>query len=250
MHTMDTRAVLAALALLAAPGCLLGQEEPEMGWRGNADFGLTVTQGNSETTNLAITGHSVYRVERQRITLDANFIRASAEGVRTANKAEGRARYDFFPNERFFVFARTGIGFDEPAGIDLRVSPGAGVGYTVLRGDAATLDTQVEGRWIRDSFEDGTTDQDLFVTASENFAWQITETADLAQLFEYSPNSADLSDFLLNGEVALSVLITSGLGLKVSVRDEYNSEPFVDAGTGVARKKNDLTFVTGLTVQF
>lgn len=250
MHSMDAPAVLVLAVLIAAPPGLRAQEEPVMGLRGNADFGLTITQGNSETTNLAISGHSVYRVERQRVTLDANFIRASAEGVRTANKAEGRARYDFFPNDRFFVFARTGIGFDEPAGIDLRVSPGAGVGYTVVQGEPATLDTQLEGRWIRDSFEDGTSDQDLFVTASESFAWQITETANLTQLFEYSPNSADLSDFLLNGEVALSVLITSGLGLKVSVRDEYNSEPFVDAGSGVAREKNDLAFVTGLTVQF
>lgn len=247
------RGVLVGLTLLlaaTAPVRFAGAQEAESGWSGNADLGLTLTRGNSETTNLSLGASLVRRLPAQKWSLNGTFVRATTDGEETANRGDARLQYDYFPDRRFFFFARAAGGFNRPAGIDLRLSPGAGVGYELVATERVQLDVETGGTWIRDEFLDGSSQEDLFLSLSQSFNWTVSETTDLEQHVVYEPNSAALDDYHLTGELAVSSMITGALGLKVKVRDEFDSEPFVDPDTGVQREKNDLTLVTGLTLKF
>lgn len=258
------RAVLAlAAVVLAAPDRVAAQgpsemgaegfraaaEDGELGWAGNADLGFTLTQGNSETTSLSASGRGEHRRRRMRWILDGNFVRVTSEGDETANRGDAELMYDFFPSGRFFVFGKMGGGFNEPAGLDLRIAPGAGFGYQLLTRGGLDLAVEAGGEWTRDAFTDGSVDNSARAAASENFAWKISESADLQQSVTFRPDVADPGDFLLESQVALTTMITDALGVKVSFRDEFDSEPF-DPGDAEPREKNDITFVTGITYRF
>lgn len=232
----------------AAPG-FRDAEEAAPGWRGNADFGFTLTDGNSETTNLSLAARVEWRMERSRWTGEGSFLRATDQGEETANRGEGIVQYDYFPSQRVFFFGRGAASFNAPAGLDLRLSPAAGLGYQVLDREDMELTVQAGGSWIRDEFTDGTSDEAAHAVASESFRYALSETADLQQSLTYEPKVEELADYLLRTEVSLSAMITEALGLKVTFRDEYDSRPF-DPATGEAREKNDITFVTGVTYRF
>lgn len=253
-------ALPAFLAFAAAPAAAEAQEDPtagalgfetedETGWRGSVDLGFTLTEGNSETTTLSLAGLTVWRGQRSRLTLDASFLRATDEGEETANKGGLSGQYDWFPGERFFLFGRAAGSFNEPAGLDLRLSPAVGVGYQLVQAERHELTVRGGGSWIRDEFTDGTSEEAVHVLLAESYHWRLSESSDLEQSVVYEPKAEELGDYLLTAQVSLSAMITEAVGLKVSVKDEFDSEPF-DPATGEPAEENDLTVVTGLTLSF
>jgi len=220
------------------------------GWAGNVDFGFTVTEGNSETTTLSIGARATHEARRRKWIFDGSLLRATADGDETANKGDLSGQFDYFPTARFFVFGKAGGSFNQPAGIDLRISPSTGFGYRFVDRSALELSVEGGGTFIREEFVDGTSSEDVFVALANSFRWTVTETTDVRQTLVYNPNTADLGDFLLEGEVSVSTMITGALGLTLSVRDEFDSEPFRDPETGETRERNDVTFVSGITVRF
>lgn len=251
----------AVVALALAAGPAAAQEEPDaaspgferedapMGWRGNADFGYTLTRGNSETTNLSLGARAAWRSERSRWTGDANYLRATDDQETTASRGEAAAQYDYFPTERMYFFGRGAASFNEPAGLDLRLAPSAGVGYQLLEEEQVELNVETGAGWIRDEFADGTSDAAANAVLSQAFRYALSETAELQQSLSYRPKLDAFGDYLLSGEVSLSASVIGGLGLQVTFRDEYDSRPF-DPATGEEREQNDITLVTGLTYKF
>jgi len=220
------------------------------GWHGNADLGFTLTAGNSKTTNLSIGGQVAWLKRRQAWTLGGQYLRATTDGDETANRGSGQLQYDYFPTPRFFVFGRGRIGFDKPAGLSRRLAPAAGAGYKIVATERVTLSAEAGGSWIQDRFVNDSTDAAIHAAVGQNFDWAVSETTDLTQSLSWNPRAEDFGSYLVHGEVGLTTRIVGGLGLSVSFQDDYNSDPFVDPGTGVARKKNDLTLVTGLSYKF
>lgn len=257
-----TAGLLALLALGTAPlaaqtpadvgsdGFGEQEDDPDTGWQGSADLGFTLTDGNSETTSLSVGGELDYRLTRQRWAFTGSYVRATTDGEETANKGDSELMYEYFPTPRFFFFGKGAAGFNAPAGLDLRLAPGAGVGYRVVNRERLTVSVETGGEWTRDQFEDGTSDEAVRVSAAQSASWDVSETTSVVQAVSYRPEAAALDDFLLDGRISVVTRIVEGLGLKVTFRDQFDSEPFVDPETGDQREKNDITFVTGLTYQF
>lgn len=256
-----TIAVAAALAVtgrahaqgdgeLQDPRFDAADEEVEVGWRGNADFGFTLTEGNSQTTSLSLGARAVHRGPRSRWTADGNLVRTTTDGEEVANRGDLSAQYDWFPTARVYLFTRGAASYNEPAGLDLRLSPAAGLGYQLLERERTGLSVEGGGSWIRDEFADGSSSEGTYLVASESFYLRLAEDTDVTQSLTWRPNTGDFGDFLLGAEVTLSTMITEALGLQVSFRDQFDSEPFVDPETGQQRRENDLTFVTGVTFRF
>lgn len=261
VRTAASAAFLVAIGAAVLAGEARGQEDPtadapgsaaeqENGWRGSVDLGFTLTEGNSETTTLSLAGLAVWRHDRSRWTANASFLRATDEGEETANRGDAALQYDWFPSPRFFLFGRGATSFNEPAGLDLRFAPAAGVGYQVLEVERHELTVRGGGSWIRDEFTDGSSDEAFHVLLAQAYHWAISETADLEQSLVYEPKAEAIDDYLLTAQVSLSAMITEALGLKLSVKDEYDSQPFDPAAGEEPIEENDLTLVTGLTFRF
>ncbi len=235
----------------ASPGFADEQgEAPPLGWRGDADLGFTFTEGNSETTSLSLAARAVRRGEGDRWTLEGGLVRTTTDGEVEADQGDLAVQYDWFAAGPTYLFGRAAASYNEPAGIDFRLAPAAGVGWQALERERMELSLEGGASWIRDGFADGTTAEDFFLVASESFHLRLAEDTELTQALTWEPNTSDFGDFLLDAEVKLSTMITETLGLQLTLRDQYDSEPFEDPATGERREENDLTFVTGVTFRF
>lgn len=244
-------AVLVPLLLLVFSGSASAQEEDgeQRGWRGTVDFGLTLTEGNSETTSLSAGAGVVHRLERHRWTLTGSLLRSTSEGEETANRGTASAQYDFFPVERFFFFGRVRAGYNRPAGLTRRLTTGVGAGYSLVETDLVTLSAEGGSSLISETFQTDGTSSQLHATLAERLTLALGEDTQLVQSLEYQPKFEELGDFLAQGEVALTTRLVGGLGLRLSLSGEYDSDPFVDE-EGERREKLDLTFITGLAYEF
>lgn len=241
-----------ALLLVALPGAAAGQEgeEGEGGWSGSADFGLTFTEGNSETTTVSAGVQAAREWRLHRLGLSGSVLRTTDEGEEVANRGNAALRYDYSPGERFFLFHKSEISYNTPADLDLRVSPTAGAGYTVARTGRVTLSVDGGGSWIRDEFTDGSSSSAFHFTAGENLELTISDNTDLVQEVRYSPKAEDLSDYLLHAEVALTTMISGAVGLRVKAIEDFDSTPFQGTAGGEEVEEHDFTLVTGVTVKF
>lgn len=256
-----TAALIAALASGIAAPAPAASDPPDpdlpdpspsspdsLGWSGTADLGFTLTSGNSETTSLSL-GTSVTREFRhQHLGFSGSYLRSTDDGEETANRGEAGIQYRYFPGPRFYFTARGSGGFNEPAGLDLRLAPGAGAGYVLARGDAYELTAEAGANWIRDEFTDGTSETSVFFSAGQSFSLDLTETTSLTQELRYRPNSSDLSDYLLHAEATLTAQVTGGVGLRVTFIDDFDSTPFSGGPDTPPAEENDLTFITGVNV--
>lgn len=232
-----------------AGGGFSGETE-ELGWSGSADFGLTVTSGNSETTSLAVGADATREFARHTLSLSGNYLRTTENGEEVANRGELSASYRYFPNERFYFTARSAGSFNGPAGLDLRLAPGAGVGYVLAEGEDYQLSAEAGANWIRDAFVDGTSASSVYYAVAEAFSLQLSETTALRQELRYNSNAEDVSDYLLHGEATLTTRITGGIGLRVTVIEDFDATPFQGGPAGEAAEKNDLTLITGVSFQW
>lgn len=241
-----------ALLLVALPGAAVGQEgeQGEGGWSGNADFGFTFTEGNSETTTVSAGVQARREWELHRLGLSGSVLRSTDEGEEVANRGNVSVRYDYSPGERFFLFQKDEVSYNTPAGLDLRVSPTAGAGYSVVKTDRMTLSVDGGGSWIRDEFTDGSSSSAFHFTAGESLELAISENTDLTQEVRYSPKAEDLADYLLHAEAALTTMISGAIGLRVKAIEDFDATPFQGTAGGEEVEKHDFTLVTGVTVKF
>ncbi len=220
------------------------------GWSGSANAGFTLTAGNSRTTNLSLGLQMAYALRRQAWTLSGQYLRATTDGDQTANRGTGQLQYDYYPGERFFLFGRAQIGYDKPAGLTRRLAPAAGAGYVVVGTDRLRVSLEGGASWIQDRFVNDSTDAAVHAALGQKLEWSVSQTTKLTQQLNWSPKVSDLGQYLLHGEVGITTTIVGGLGLNVDFQDDFNSAPYIDPTTGLARHKNDLTLITGLSFSF
>lgn len=243
---------LAPPAIIAQEGAEGAEEaEPiEDPLTGDATFGLTVTEGNSETLSLNFAGRIAYEIRQHTWSIDGQILRTRDGDELRANRGSLMTRYGFEPSERFFLSSQFRASYNRPAGIERRLAPGLGFGYDVLRGEFTRLSVDAGMNWVGERFTDDTRESSLYFNLEQEFRLRVNETTDLEQRLAYSPRPDDLGDYLIHASLALTTRVWKFLGVKTQISDDYDSTPFVDPDTGEARSRNDLTFITGLNVSF
>lgn len=250
--------VILAGAHALAPSSAFGQEQKqaeedaqiEDPLTGDATFGLTITEGNSETLSLNFAGRIAYEIRQHTWSLSTTLLRTRDGGEIRANRGDLSARYKYEPGDRFFLNSQFRASYNRPAGIERRLAPGLGIGYDVLRGELTRLSLDAGMNWIGERFTDDTRESSLYFNLEQKFTLRVNETTDLEQRLAYSPRPDDLGDYLIHASLALTTQVWKFLGIKTQISDDFDSTPFVDPATGEARSRNDLTFITGLNVSF
>ena len=217
---------------------------------GGASFGLTVTEGNSETLSLNFGGKIAYRADDHTWSLSTGLLRTRDGDELKANRGNVTLRYDVEPSERIYVTSQFAASYNQPAGIERRLAPGIGLGYDILRGEESRLSFDAGFNWVGERFADDTRESSVYFNMAQEFKLRVNETTDLEQRLAYSPRPEDLGNYLVNASVTLTTRIWKALGVKTQISDDYDSTPFVDPETGEARSRNDFTFITGLNVTF
>ncbi len=217
-------------------------------WSGSADVGLSLTQGNSDTTSLAFGFAAHRKTSRDRIGVYANSVYASNSTtgltLTTANAIRGGARYDVDVSDRSFVFGLGDLEFDEFQSLDLRLVLGGGYGWHAVRSERTTFDVFGGGSYNREFFSTGLDRTSAEVLLGEELSRQISDRTALSQRLVFYPNLSETGEYRLNFDISAITQINSWLNWHVSFSDRYLSNPVFGA------ESNDLLLSTGLRVKF
>ncbi len=217
------------------------------GLHGSAGFGLSLTQGNSDTLNINATVDSTYDPKTgNAMKWNALFLRGKENGVLSVNRVSGMFRDENTVNGRVFLFGQFDALHDTFKGIDYLYSPAAGVGYKAIASKPTTLDV--------DGGVGGVVEKDVnasdavvngAVTLSEKLVRQITDTTTLKQTATSLLKMSNFSDGLYTFQVGVASRVNSRLQLSIDLLDSFKNQP-VDGLT----HKHDVTLVTSIVAKY
>jgi len=216
------------------------------GLSGSAGFGLSLTNGNTDTLNISATDDSIYDPKTGNvIKWGALYLRGKQNGVLTVNRVSGMFRDELTVNKRVFMFAQFDALHDTFKGIDYLYAPAGGVGYKLI-------DTKIT-TWSVDSGIGGVVERDTgfpttasgAITFSEKLVHQLSPTMALKEAVTGLLKMNDISDGLYTFGGGVAAKVNSRLQMSVDVLDTFKNQP-VDGLT----HKHDLAVVTSIVAKY
>jgi putative salt-induced outer membrane protein YdiY len=217
-------------------------------WKGELSAGFNRTTGNTREDNFA-GGFLLSRNDKHvdEWTLKGDFFYSSANRKMNKQKWYTMARYarSFGRRKKWYNFFRFETDHDRFADIDYRIVPSTGLGYWFLDSEDAKLMAEVGVAPEMTYYSDG---------IENTLGWEIIpriwlekklfKKISLIQDFYYYQAVEDLDEYRLRSVTALDFKINDCLKLRVSLWDEYKSNPPKDT------KKNDARFITSVAYSF
>jgi putative salt-induced outer membrane protein YdiY len=230
-------------------------------WAGGLDFGLSVARGNAETFQTVIGLNAARATPRDKISVFATTLRASAEvdevvnnrtvrrSKKTANLARGGVKYDVNITNKLFAFGFTELDFNEFQNIDFRGIFGGGLGYHAIKNERTVLDLFAGGAYNKTYYavadaqgrKDVSSGEILF---GEELTHKISDRSSLFERLVVFPNLSQSGEYRLNFDMGVNTALNKYMSWNVTISDRYLSNP---PGTA---KKNDVLFTTGIGVKF
>ena len=219
---------------------------PPKGLSGSAGFGLSFTQGNTDTLTINATDDSIYDPKTNNVMKwNVLFLRGKQNHVLTVNRLSATFRDENSLSSRMYVFGQIDTLHDTFKQIDYLIAPAAGVGYKVLN----SMRTQLTA----DAGVGAVIEQDAGVVArgavaatlSEKLVHQLTETTTLKQAAAALLKTNDWSDGLYTFQVGIAAKITSRFQLAVDVLDTFKNQP-IDP----TLKQNDVALVMSIVAKY
>lgn len=224
---------------------------PPVQWTGSVTGVGMLTSGNSVTETLGITASAVRRAERDRITFGGGYQYGRQEDPDTGDKKKTTdyffllGKYDYFFTRQFYGYAGVKIERDKIADLDLRLTPGAGVGYQWFEGPAFNLATEAGVAWVYEDYGSGDTTDEVSGRLAYHVDWRPVAALGLFHNFEWLPGFSDpFGDYLVNADAGARINVIG------SLFTEFKAEMRYDATPAPGRDKEDWRFLVGLGWSF
>lgn len=228
---------------------IFAEEKPaeENKWSGDAGVGFAYARGNTETTNLSVTLSAKGPLFKSFASATkAYFLLSKEKDVTNAESLGLESQIDWQHSERFFsYFNMVGLR-DRFKNYSYRILPSVGAGYKVVMTEKVQLSASAGLSEVFTRYYDsGETDCYTGITLGNQLTWKISESAELSQTLALNSDISDLGHYFLRFEAGLATAITNGLSVKLTLLDNYDNKP---GGEGI--KRNDVTFLAGLSAKF
>jgi putative salt-induced outer membrane protein YdiY len=215
-------------------------------WSGDASVGFALARGNTETTNLSVTLSATGPLSE---TIDsknkAYFLLNKQKEFTNAESMGLESHIQWKHTERFFSYYGIQGLRDKFKNYSYRLLPGLGLGYKFIEQEKVLLSGNAGlSQVLTKYYNSGETDSYTGIALGNEFVWKISPTAEIFQSLSLTTNISDLSHTFLQLEISLASAITKGLSLKLTLMDKFDNKPVGDI------KKNDLSFIAGLSAKF
>jgi len=206
------------------------QERPK--WTGSVQIQGMWVDGNTRRRTVGAAAEASRKSEIDRITVDAHWDYAEdkprgLDWNLTQRRAGAGLKYDYFiPDSRWYVLATTRVLGDTFANIDLRLTAGLGVGYTVIDQEDMTLVTEAGISYVDESYRDGTPSEDYMAARlAYKLMKQISATTKLVHGVEAYPSLEDKEDIYLQMKTELVTNLTSSMIASLAHVMDYDNTP-------------------------
>lgn len=215
---MNNKRSLFIVSLLAAGAAGAADE----GWKGEAELGVVLTSGNTETQS--ISGKAKVGHERRKWRHGATFeaLNTKDEDTTTAERYTLTGQSAYKMTERQYLFGLITYDADRFSGFEYQLSEALGYGIKAI--DRETLELGLEaGLGARQSKleESGDTENEGIVRLAGHLAWQISGTSEFTQGL-----SSEIGEesTITRSVTALKSQVAGNLAMKISYSVKHVSD--------------------------
>jgi len=222
-----------------------GSEENK--WGGDASLGLSISRGNTETTNISFT-FSIKGPLSESIdsTNKAYFLLSKEKDITNAESLGLDSQIQWKHSARLFSYYGIQGLRDRFKNYSSRFLPGLGLGYKIITSENIHLSASAGLSQVFTKYYDSDeTDSYTGIALGNEFTWKISPTSEISQSLNLNTDVSELSHYFLQFEISLASAITKGLSVNLTLMDKYDNKP-----VGEEIKKNDISFIAGLSAKF
>lgn len=223
------------------------KQEEKAKWSGDVSVGFSLARGNTDTTNFSVSFSAKRKISKKIEWFNTGlFLLGRVDGKTEAESLGLGSRVNWQYSKRFFAYFELQGFRDRFKNYGYRILPSVGIGYKILTGEKMTLSANTGiARVFTKYLDTGLIDSYTGVAIGNQFAWKLSETAELSQQLTINSDISDLDNYFARFEVNLAANIAAGWALKLAFIDNYDNNPI---GKGI--KKNDIAFLAGLSKKF
>ena len=243
-----------AFGALGAIGQAQAQATVKNDGQMRASFGLgaSLSSGNSQASNLSMTGDAVRATDLNKTSLYGSAQYARSGGTSTSEQLRLGGRYDHNLNVQWFAFGGLDLERNKLANLQLRNLLSGGLGYHALKTPTTTWDLIGGLGYTSDRYIDPmviagdnrSTYGYPAVLLGEESTHKLSDSTSFKQRLTLVPNLKNRGEFRANLDAGLSVAMSKAMNLNVGFALAHNSEP------GAGRKSTDSLLTTGVSVKF
>ncbi len=225
--------------------------KPKPQWEGGLSAGWTVASGNTKSDNQSLSFNAVKRMEKDRLTVGADYGRgtqedpATGQDVKTEDWWRALAKYDYFFVKKAYAFVNGRYEKDALAALDRRMVIGGGVGYQIIETDRTTLGAEGGLASLYEKYDtnmDG--DTKLSLQMGYNVGHAIAENLAVLHDLSYLPSTENFSDYYLTTTAELIGEFTKRFFGSFKVIFNYDSTPATGKGS------TDVKYILGIGLTF
>jgi putative salt-induced outer membrane protein len=233
------RSFVALICLFAAAPAFA-----EDGLKSEAEAGVVLTSGNTETTTLNAKETTTYEFNRNVVRFTAGYLYQKTGAVVSAKAWNLGLRYERMITERFSIFLGQALRGDRFKGILQAHDSDLGAKYYFAKEDGFY--------WFGEGGYRLTRERALSRRETKHFARAYTEvekrwnaSVSTKYWLELLPNLKESTDWMANTELSLAAVLTSVFSVKTGYLIRIDHEP-----NEPGLKKTDRIFTTALVAKF
>jgi putative salt-induced outer membrane protein YdiY len=219
-------------------------------WSGSVVATGLITRGNANTETYKLNADAVRKGDNNIFTLAGGYAfgqqksRDTGDTNATIDNWFGLTRFDHLFSERLYEYALLKVEGDRIADLDVRASPGVGVGYRWIISPETNFSTEIGLTWVYEQYSTDGSNENFAVRMAYHFDKKLNDKVSFVHNVEWLPNISDPSDYILNADAGLRALLTAAIFTELKVEWRRDSTPAPRA------EKNDLRYTIGVGFKF
>ncbi len=216
-------------------------------WNGDASLGLSLSRGNSDTTNFSIAINAAGRLSDKIEWVNSLlFLFGQTDKLTNTETYQLASRINWTHSGRFFSYYDVQAIRDHFKNYSYRILPGIGAGYKLVADETVTLALSGGLSEVFTRYQDSKENESfLGIVVGNQFVWKISDSSEFNQKWEWNFDTSQSDHYLSNLEANLITNLIKNWAVKLTVLNRTDSQP---VGDGV--KKNDFSFLAAISLKF
>ncbi len=216
-------------------------------WTGAVVAGAVLNRGNTESSTASVGADAMRRTDKDRTSFGAGYYYANQRDNNTGKNSTSadslflKGKYDYFFSEKFYGYGNIKYEKDRIANLDMRLTPGVGLGYQWIETPDLNFNTEGGLTYVHEVYTDPDDTRDYMAA---RLAYHLDKSFnDHVKGFhnlEVIPSLEDIQAVLVDTDVGLRAAITERMFVEAKAQLAYNSQP------SEGREKKDLRYTLGI----
>ncbi|MBN1625163.1 MAG: DUF481 domain-containing protein [Deltaproteobacteria bacterium] len=218
---------------------------PALTTKGQANLGITIAKGNSETESQHLDLEFIARTVKNRYTLGAEFNRAEDDGVESTNNSLGYVKYDHFFSKKLYGYSNVLLEKDKFKDINLRTALGLGAGYQFIESEEMNLSGEAGLSYINEDFIIAPDESYPTGRWAINFdKYLIAKTLQFFHFHEGFISLEDTEDLLIRSRTGIRMPLSKSVKATCQVNYDWDRKP------SPGMEKADIMYIVSIGYQF